>query len=134
MEGKCLNVFYPSVSPVFFVSATPLKLLNRIFRNFVVIKDIMYRCAYSPGIFFKIFSKWNILLKQFVRATTLKSPYRILWNFVVLCIFSGISDSFFFLGVTLFWTEKIWPKLSVLLKQFVIATPFKYLTEFLKTL
>ena len=33
-----------SISPFFFVSTTPLKLLNR---NFVVMKDILCRCAYS---------------------------------------------------------------------------------------
>ena len=31
---------------VFLVSATPLKSLNRITLNFVVMKDIMCRCAY----------------------------------------------------------------------------------------
>ena len=52
------NVFDPSVSqsvsqsvsPVFLVSATPLKPLNRISRNFVVMKDIMCRWAYPQEI------------------------------------------------------------------------------------
>ena len=35
-----------SVSSVFLVSTTPLKPLNRISWNFVVMKDIMCRCAY----------------------------------------------------------------------------------------
>ena len=35
-----------SVSPVFLVNATPLKPPNRISWNFVVMKDIMRRCAY----------------------------------------------------------------------------------------
>ena len=38
-----------SVSPVFLVSAIPLKPLNRISWNLVVMKDIMCRCAYPCG-------------------------------------------------------------------------------------
>ena len=58
-----------------FVSATPLKPLNRIFWNFVVMKDIMCRCAYPQEILIPFFSlgvtpflnleiwpKWKILL------------------------------------------------------------------------
>ena len=73
-ELRRVNVFSPSVSPVFFVSATPLIPLNRMFWNFVVIhvKDIMCRYAFLfqffPGSYatFELFSKWNITLKQFV--------------------------------------------------------------------
>ena len=39
-----------SVSPVFLVSATPLKPPNRISWNFVVMKDIMCRCGYPQEI------------------------------------------------------------------------------------
>ena len=62
-----------------FVSATPLKPLNRIFWNFVVMNDIMYTCAYPqdiliqfffleqcPFLNFEIWWKWKILLKQLV--------------------------------------------------------------------
>ena len=59
------NVFDPSVSqsvsqsvsPVFLVSATPLKLLDRISLNFVVIKDMMCRCAYPQEILIPFFSR-----------------------------------------------------------------------------
>ena len=51
------NVFDPSVSLVFLVSATPLKPLNRIVWNFVVIKDIMCRCAYPQEILIPFFSR-----------------------------------------------------------------------------
>ena len=44
-----------SVSPVFLVSATPLKPLNRISWNFVVMKDIMCRCAYPQEILIQLF-------------------------------------------------------------------------------
>ena len=77
------NVFDPSVSqsvsqsvsPVFLVSTTPLKPLNRISWNFVVMKDIMCRCAYpqeiliplfflgvTPFLNLEIWPKWKILL------------------------------------------------------------------------
>ena len=49
------DVFGPSVSPVFLVSATPLKLRNRIFWNFVVMKDIMCRWAYPQEILIQFF-------------------------------------------------------------------------------
>ena len=38
-----------------FSSATPLKQLNRILFNFVVIKDIMCRCAYLQQILIQFF-------------------------------------------------------------------------------
>ena len=73
----------PSVSPVFLVSATPLKLLNRISWNFVVIKNIMCRCAYPQEILIQfLFSGVTSYLKfgqneryystLFVSATPLK--------------------------------------------------------------
>ena len=82
-----------SVSPVFLVSATPLKPVNRISWNIVVMKDIMCRCAYPQEIFIQFFFSWNYALfelneryysKQFVSATPIKPLKRISWNFVVL--------------------------------------------------
>ena len=46
-----------SVSPVFLVSETPLKPLNRISWNFLVMKDIMCRCAYPQEILIHFFSR-----------------------------------------------------------------------------
>ena len=78
-----------SVSPVFLVSATPLKPLNKISWNVVVMKDMMCRCAYPKKIFIQYFlgvtpflnleiwPKWKIL-----SATPLKPLTRISWNFV----------------------------------------------------
>ena len=78
------------------VSATPLKPLNRISWNFVVMKDTLCRWAYSQDI--------NILLKRFVIAAPLKPLNRISWNsvngedIVCRCAYSnGNSDSNFFL-------------------------------------
>ena len=45
------------VSPVFLVSATPLKPLNRISGNFVVVKDMPCRCAYPQGILINFFTR-----------------------------------------------------------------------------
>ena len=73
--------------------------LNRISWNFVGLKDIhvLCRCAYpqeilihflflgvTPFLNWEIWSKWKILLKQFVSATPLKPLIRISWNFVVI--------------------------------------------------
>ena len=82
---------------VFIVSATPLKLLDRISFHFVVMKDIMYRCAYPqdiliqfsfweqcPSLNFEIWWKWKIRLKQLFSTTPLKPLNRIVWNFVVM--------------------------------------------------
>ena len=81
----------------FFVSATPLKRLNRISWKFVVIKDIMCRCGYLQEILIQflflrvtlllnleIWAKWKILLKQFVSTTPLKPLNRISVNFVIM--------------------------------------------------
>ena len=63
-----------SVSPVFLVSTTPLKLLNRISWNFVVMKDIMCRCAYPQEML--IWSFWGaIYIPFFVRL-----PITNAWN------------------------------------------------------
>ena len=76
-----------------FVSATPLKQLNRVSWNFVVVKEIPCRCAYpqeiliqliTPFLKLEIWPKWKILLKLFVSVTPLKPLNRISWNFVVV--------------------------------------------------
>jgi hypothetical protein len=75
-----------------FVSATPLKLLNRISWNLVGSKDTICSCAYYQ----EILISWicgsytplnleisrNILLKQLVSTTPLKLQNRISWNLV----------------------------------------------------
>ena len=78
-----------------FVSAFPLKLLNRFSWNSVVMKDTKCRCAYPQEILINFFSrsfpvfdlrnltKWKILLKHFVSATPLKPLNRIPWIVVV---------------------------------------------------
>ena len=53
-----------SVSPsvlFFIVSATPLKPLDRISLNFVVMKDIICRCAYPQEILIQFFM-WSFAL------------------------------------------------------------------------
>ena len=57
-ELRRVYCFWPvrqSVSPVFLVSATPLKPLDRISWNFVVIKDIIRRSAYPQKILIPFF-------------------------------------------------------------------------------
>ena len=97
-----------------FVSATPLKSLNRITWNFVVMKDIMCTCAYpqeiliqffflgvTPFLNLEIWRKLKILLKQLVSATPLKPLYRIAWNFVVM---KDIMCRYAFLQEKLIWS------------------------------
>ena len=63
-----------SVSPVFLVSATPLKPLNKISWNFVVMKDIMCRYAFLQEML--IWSFWGaIYIPFFVRL-----PITYAWN------------------------------------------------------
>ena len=96
-----------SVSPVFLVSATPLKPLDRILWNFVVMKDIMCTCAYpqkilipcffsnlpgTPFLNFKIWQKWKILLKQLVSTIPLKPLNRIAWNFTHMCRYAFLQE------------------------------------------
>ena len=82
-----------------FVSITPLKLIKRISWNFVVMKDIMCRCAYPHEILIKFFSgsnapflnleiwpKLKILLKTVRQHNLLKPLNRILWK---LCSYEG---------------------------------------------
>ena len=105
---------------VFLVSATPLKPLNRISWNFVVIKDIMCRCAYPQWILIPFFSRSYALFELqnltkmrdttvfLVSATPLKplnKPLKLCSNEgpnVYMCISTGNFDSIFFLGVTPF--------------------------------
>ena len=61
-----------------FVSATPLKPLNRISWNFVVMRE---QC---PLLNFEMWRKWKILLKQLISTTPLKPLNKIAWNFVVM--------------------------------------------------
>ena len=78
--------------PSQFVSATPLKLLNRISWNLVGSKDTICSCAYYQKIWSPKFCgsyaplnlkiSPNILLKQLVSATPLKLLNRISWNLV----------------------------------------------------
>ena len=97
-----------------FVSATPLKPLNRIFWSFVVMKDIMCRCAYpqeilipffflgfTPFLNLEIWPKWKILLKQLVSTTPLKLLNRIAWNFVVM---KDIMCRYAFIQEMLIWS------------------------------
>ena len=125
-----------------FVSAIPLKPLNKISWNFVVMNDIMCWCAYPQEILIPFFSR-SYALFEFRNLTKMKDATEIVFqrnsseaaqqNFVKLCSYEGLnvqmcisignSYSFFF-----FWEEcsflnlEIWPKLKILLKQFVSAT------------
>ena len=78
---------WKSVSPVFLVSATPLKPLNRISWNFVVIKDIMYRCAYPQEIFDSIFFPEKM------------SMVGLIWlnNYAFIFVFGSVSIIWYFL-------------------------------------
>ena len=90
------NVFDPSVSQsvsqsvspsvlFFLVSATPLKPLNRISWNFVVMKDIMCRCAYPQEIlipfFFRSYALFELRNLAKMKDTTQHSLLaQLLWN------------------------------------------------------
>ena len=103
-----------------FISATPLKPLNRISWNFVVMKDLMCRSAYVQEILIKFFSrsyalfellnsKWKIILKQFVSATPLKPLNRNCTSFVfqwVTALYCFLNK--FWLGYRTFNALKIW--------------------------
>ena len=77
MLSKAINIHHatscvnhsvsPSISPsvLFFVGATPFKLLNRILWNFVVMKDKLYKCAYLHKILIHFFSSGNNALLNF---------------------------------------------------------------------
>ena len=88
------NVFYPSVihsvsqsfSPVFLLAQlTPLKPLNRIWWNFVVMKDIICRYAYPQEILNQFFSRSNacfelINLAKLKDTTQNSLSAQLLWN------------------------------------------------------
>ena len=75
------NDFDPSVSqsiiPVFLVSLTPLKPLDRISWNFVFMKDIMCRRAYPQEILIQFFS-WSYALFELRNFAKLIERYY--WN------------------------------------------------------
>ena len=95
----------------------PLKALDWISWNFVVMKDIMFRCGYPQDILihffsgseqcpflflnFEIWRKWKILLIQLVSTTPLKLLNRIAWNFVVM---KDIMCRYAFLQEMLIWS------------------------------
>ena len=75
------NAFDPSVSQsisqsvspsVFLVGAIPLKPLNRILWNFVVMKDIMCRYAYPQEILIPFFFSWNYALFELKNLAKMK--------------------------------------------------------------
>ena len=91
-----------------FVSATPLKWLNRISWNFVVMKDIMCRCAYPQEILIPFFFSdlrpfWTPKFDENERyywnswsaTTPLKPLSRIAWKFVVMKDIIGVDVHFY---------------------------------------
>ena len=90
------NVFDPSVrqsvSPVFLVSATPLKTAKQNFvkLSFVVMKDIMYRCAYfsrSYAIFeLRNLTKMKVTIEAVCQRNSSKAAQQ---NFVNFCSYEG---------------------------------------------
>ena len=75
------EVYYSKV----FVSTTPLKPLNRISWNFVVMKDLQCRCAYIQEIWLNFFSRSYALFELRTLAkmkyTTQKNlSAQLLWN------------------------------------------------------
>ena len=75
-----------SVSPVILVSVTPLKPLNRISWNFVVMKDIMCRCAYPQEILIHFFFRVRPFLNLKLQFGQIERYYwnslsgQLLWN------------------------------------------------------
>ena len=76
----------PSVSPVFLVSATPLKPLDRISWHFVVIKDMLWRMCISTWNFDSIFFSWSYALFELRNLAKMKDTTehslsaQLLWN------------------------------------------------------
>ena len=114
-----------SISPVFLVSATPLKPLDRISWNFVLMKNIMFTSAYPPEILIPFFSRSYVLFEIrnlakmkdttvfLVGATPLKSLNRISKNSVVIkdimcrCTYpQTILFPSFFSKLRSFWISK----------------------------
>ena len=102
-----------SISPVFLVSATPLKPLNRISWNSVVMKDIMCRCAYPQEILIQFFSR-SYSLFELRNLTKMKdttdtvcqrnSSETAEQNFVKLCSYEGRYEGHSFLQEMLIWS------------------------------
>jgi hypothetical protein len=87
--GDILFLSCPSICLSQFVSATPLKLLNRISWYLVGSKDTICSCAYYQEILIAWilwelcpFELRNLLLKQLVSTTPLKLLNIISWNLV----------------------------------------------------
>ena len=102
------NVFDPSVS-----QSGSKSVSTELPETFVVMKDIMCRCAYHRKFLFifflwitlflnlNIWRKWKILLKQLVSANPLNPLNRIPWNFVVM---KDIMCRYAFLQEMLIWS------------------------------
>ena len=93
-----------SPSVLFFVSATPLKLLNRILWNFVVMNDKLYKCAYLLKSLIHFFSSGNYALlnlkirpKLIILLENWNSPHYcvVIKNTLCRCVSAGNLDSFF---------------------------------------
>ena len=82
---KLRNLAKMKDTTVFLVSATPLKSLNRITWNFVVMKDIMCRCAYPqeiliPFSFSELRSFWTLKFDVNERYYWNSWSAQLLWN------------------------------------------------------
>ena len=91
---------------VFLVSATPLKSLNRILWNFVVMKDIMCRSAYPQEIWIPFFSLNYALfeLQNFVVMKDIMCRYAFLQEMLIWSFWGAIYIPFFVqLPVTNAW-------------------------------
>ena len=62
-----------------FVSATPLKPINRISSDFVVMKDVMCRCTYTQEILIQLF---DLFTEQFISLLNFAQNYfvQLRWN------------------------------------------------------
>ena len=116
------------VSPVFLVSATPLKPLNRISWRFVW-RTLCVDVHIHRKFWFNFFSPLlnfgqneRYYSKLFVSATPLKPFKRLSWNFVVMkdlmcrCAYPRKFLIQFFLELCPFFNLEIWPKFKILLK------------------
>ena len=87
----------PSVSPGFYVNATPPKPLNRILRN-IVVKDMVYRCAYYKELLVHFFTgsyapfeRRNLTkIKYSTKTVCQRNSFETAQqNFTKLCIYEG---------------------------------------------
>ena len=130
----------------FFVSAIPLKPLNKFCKKFLVMKDILYRCAYLHGIFIWFFLEggvcplfdhnyiyyWNCFLAQLLwnRSTKSRETLKLCRTYCVDA--QNCREYFhsgFILGIMPLLNLEIWPKLNIQLKQFVSATSLNALNR-----